>query len=50
MSGELEARAEAVYLLVGALGVDPGDLFSGTSWVPPADGGSGYEVDEPKRR
>jgi transcriptional regulator with XRE-family HTH domain len=50
LSGEVEARAEAVYLLAGALGVDPGDLFSGMNWVPPADGGSGYVVDEPKRR
>jgi transcriptional regulator with XRE-family HTH domain len=50
LGGEIEARAGTVYLLAGALGVDPADLFDGMSWTPPADGGSGYAVDEPKRR
>jgi transcriptional regulator with XRE-family HTH domain len=48
LSGEVEARAGTVYLLAGALGVDPGDLFRGLSWAPPADGGSGYVVEDPK--
>jgi transcriptional regulator with XRE-family HTH domain len=50
LSGEIEARTATVYLLAGALGVDPGDLFDGISWLPPADGGSGYAVEEPRRR
>ncbi|HJZ36884.1 MAG TPA: helix-turn-helix transcriptional regulator [Solirubrobacterales bacterium] len=50
LSGEAEASANSVYLLAGALGVEPDDLFKGMSWTPPADGGSGYAVDRPKRR
>jgi transcriptional regulator with XRE-family HTH domain len=46
LSGGVEARTGTVYLLAGALDVDPNDLFNGTSWVPPADGGSGYVIDD----
>jgi transcriptional regulator with XRE-family HTH domain len=50
LGGETEASAETVYLLAGALGADPGELFSGIAWVPPADGGSGYVIDDPADR
>jgi transcriptional regulator with XRE-family HTH domain len=50
LSGDAEAGANTVYLLAGSLGVDPGYLFNGMSWAPPADGGDGYMVDEPKQR
>jgi transcriptional regulator with XRE-family HTH domain len=50
LSGETEANAGTIYLLAGALGADPGDLLSGIAWVPPADGGSGYVIDDPKGR
>jgi transcriptional regulator with XRE-family HTH domain len=46
LSGETEANAEMIYLLAGALGAEPGDLFTGIAWVPPADGGSGYVIDD----
>lgn len=46
LNGEDEARASTVHRLVGALGVDPGDLFGGMRWVSPADGGTGYEIEE----
>jgi transcriptional regulator with XRE-family HTH domain len=48
LSGQVEARAGTAYLLAGALGVDPGDLFRGMSWTPPADGGNGYVIDDLK--
>jgi transcriptional regulator with XRE-family HTH domain len=47
LSGELEASASAIYMIAGALGVDPGELFTGVTWVPPVSGGSGYRVEEP---
>ena len=50
LSGEAEASANTVYLLAGALGVDPGDLFQGMTWASPADGGSGYVIENPKGR
>ena len=46
---EVEAGAETVYLLAGALGVEPGELFIGISWVPPADGGDGFVISDPDR-
>jgi transcriptional regulator with XRE-family HTH domain len=49
LSGETEASANAVYLLAGALDVDPADLFQGMTWVPPADGGKGYAIDDSNR-
>jgi transcriptional regulator with XRE-family HTH domain len=48
LSGEDEASADSVYRLAGALGVDPGELFSGMSWTP-AGGGNGYVIDDLKR-
>jgi transcriptional regulator with XRE-family HTH domain len=50
LNGETEASANAIYVLAGALGVEPADLFHGMSWSPPANGGRGYEVDSSKRR
>lgn len=50
LSGKAEASANTVYLLAGALGVDPGDLFQGITWASPADGGSGYVIEGPKGR
>jgi transcriptional regulator with XRE-family HTH domain len=50
LSGEAEAGANIVYLLAGALGVDPGDLFQGITWASPADGGRGYVIESPKGR
>lgn len=46
LSGGSEASATTVYLLAGALGVEPADLLEGLSWSPPADGSSGYAIDE----
>jgi transcriptional regulator with XRE-family HTH domain len=46
LSGKAEASANTVYLLAGALGVAPGDLFQGMTWAPPADGGSGYLIND----
>lgn len=46
LSGELEAGAGAIDKIAGALGVDPGELFRGISWVPPTEGRSGRFVVE----
>jgi transcriptional regulator with XRE-family HTH domain len=50
LSGQVEARAGTVYLLAGALGVHPGELFHGMNWVPPADGGGGYVINDASDR
>jgi transcriptional regulator with XRE-family HTH domain len=50
LSGEVEAGANTVYLLAGALRVEPGDLFQGMTWASPADGGSGYVIESPEGR
>jgi transcriptional regulator with XRE-family HTH domain len=50
LNGDSEASASTAYRLAGALGVDPGDLFSGMGWTPPADGGNGYAIEKSKRR
>jgi transcriptional regulator with XRE-family HTH domain len=50
LAGETEARSTTVYLLAGALDVDPGALFNGLSWSPPADGGAGYVIGNLKPR
>ncbi|MBN9621965.1 MAG: helix-turn-helix transcriptional regulator [Actinobacteria bacterium] len=44
LSCEVEADFSDFYLLSGALGVDPGRLFEGIRWTPPAAGGSGHEI------
>jgi transcriptional regulator with XRE-family HTH domain len=46
----LEAKDEPRYgeiaMLCGALGVDADQLFDGIRWVPPSDGGEGFEIVE----
>jgi hypothetical protein len=42
--GDREATANDIYLLAGALGVEPNLLFEGIRRNPPASGGSGYEI------
>jgi transcriptional regulator with XRE-family HTH domain len=44
---EGEADASVISMVAGALGVDPGALFQGVSWVPPAKGGTGYVIEDP---
>jgi transcriptional regulator with XRE-family HTH domain len=44
LNSEVEADFSDIYLLAGALGVDPGRLFDGLSWTPPGAGGSGLEI------
>jgi len=49
LSGETEARAGAIDMIAGALGVDPGELFRGISWAPPAEGRpGGYALEDPE--
>jgi transcriptional regulator with XRE-family HTH domain len=38
---------DAVFLLAGALGVEPGELLEGIEWVPDGEGGGGYTTTEP---
>lgn len=44
LSGEAEVDLSDIYLLAGALVVEPGRLFDGLRWTPPTAGGSGYEI------
>jgi transcriptional regulator with XRE-family HTH domain len=44
LAGEVEPDLSDIYLLAGALCVDPGLFFGGFRWTSPADGGSGYEI------
>jgi transcriptional regulator with XRE-family HTH domain len=46
LRGELEAGAGAIYMIAGALGVEPGQLFQGVTWVPPQMGGPGYVIED----
>jgi transcriptional regulator with XRE-family HTH domain len=46
LGGEIEARVDTIYLLAGALKVDPGDLLEGVTWVPGPRGGGRYEVED----
>ncbi len=49
LGADLEAGAGAIDTIAGALGVDPGDLFRGIAWVPPAEGRPGrYVVEGPE--
>jgi transcriptional regulator with XRE-family HTH domain len=45
LGGDIEAQFDTIYLLAGALRVDPADLFEGVTWVP-GPGGGHYEVEE----
>ena len=42
--GEVEADLSDIYLLAGALVVEPQRLFDGLRWTAPSAGGSGYEI------
>ena len=42
LRGDAEARVDTIYLLAGALEVEPGALFEGVVWLP----GEGYRVDD----
>jgi len=49
LDADQEAGAGAIDMIAGALGVDPGELFRGIVWVPPADGRPGrYAVEGPE--
>jgi len=46
LSGNREARYGTIALIAGALGVEPGELFRGITWIPPSAGRPGrYEID-----
>jgi transcriptional regulator with XRE-family HTH domain len=45
LNGESEASTNTVYLLAGALNVEPADLLRGMSWSPPAEGGGGFKIE-----
>jgi transcriptional regulator with XRE-family HTH domain len=47
LRGDAEAGAGAIYMIAGALEVDPGELFRGVGWAPPVRGGDGYVIDDP---
>jgi transcriptional regulator with XRE-family HTH domain len=39
---------DTIFLLAGALGVEPGELLEGIAWVPEGEeGGGGYVLDGP---
>ncbi len=42
--GERKVLVDGVYLLAGALGVEPNALFEGIRWIPPAEGGTGFVI------
>src|ERR1700735_79536 len=42
--GERKFLTVCVFLLAGALGVEPAALFKGVRWVPPAEGGTGFVI------
>jgi transcriptional regulator with XRE-family HTH domain len=47
LSGEDEAQIEMIYLLAGALSVEPGLLLEGVEWIPGHDGAGEYRVRDP---
>jgi transcriptional regulator with XRE-family HTH domain len=50
LRGDREAGYATIALLAGALEVEPGELFRGITWIPPAEGGEGrFEVEESDR-
>jgi len=44
---ESEAALDAIFLLAGALGVEPGELLGGIAWVPGEDDEGGYRAKDP---
>jgi transcriptional regulator with XRE-family HTH domain len=50
LRGDREPGYATIALLAGALGVEPGELFAGITWIPPEEGGEGrFEVEESDR-
>jgi transcriptional regulator with XRE-family HTH domain len=48
LGAEGQVALDTIFLLAGALGVEPGDLLEGIAWVPEREeGGGGYVPDEP---
>ena len=47
MRGQVEARADSILRLAGALEVAPGVLYEGVAWVPDGEGGGEFRVEEP---
>jgi transcriptional regulator with XRE-family HTH domain len=48
LRGEGEVLLDAIFLLAGALGVEPGELLKGIAWIPDEDEGGGeYRVEDP---
>ena len=46
--GERNPGFEVQMRLIGALGIDAGELYKGASWVPPTIGSQGrYDYEEP---
>jgi transcriptional regulator with XRE-family HTH domain len=46
LRGDREPGYATIALLAGALGVEPGELFHGITWIPPEEGGEGrFEVE-----
>jgi transcriptional regulator with XRE-family HTH domain len=42
--GERKVLTNVVFLLAGALGMEPAVLFEGVRWIPPAEGGTGFVI------
>lgn len=47
LRGEGKIAPEVLFLLAGALGVEPGDLLEGIAWVPDGEGGGEYRRADP---
>jgi transcriptional regulator with XRE-family HTH domain len=46
LDGEAEADVESIYRLAGALGVSPGELYDGITWIPDGEGGGEFRIDD----
>ncbi len=44
LRGETEPHLDTIYLIAGALGVDPANLFEGVAWIPDGRGGGEYRI------
>lgn len=42
LGGEGEVPLDVIFLLAGALGVEPGKLLEGLAWTPDGEGGGEY--------
>lgn len=47
LRAESPLSLDAIFLLAGALGVEPGDLLDGIEWLPDGRGGGEYRADCP---